>query len=276
MPYIQDTLLLVGRNQSTYSLTRFIHHLKKHPMQFPFPTYIAGFFILIVLFTLFMVRRILAGSVIKGKGRIIFAGLAIWLIVQALLALNGVYNANLEHLPPKILVFGILPSFIFVIMVMLTKAGRQFTDGLPLQWLTYFSVVRIFVEIGLLLLYLNKAVPKLMTFEGGNLDILSGVSALIVGYIAFTNRAVRRTLLLVWNFICLALLFNIVARALLSAPFPSQKLGFDQPNMAILYFPIVWLPTFIVPLVFFSHLVSIRQLITKRYASGPNQPGIAK
>lgn len=36
------------------------------------------------------------------------------------------------------------------------------------------NVVSIPVEIVLLLLYLHLAVPRLMTFEGGNIDILSG------------------------------------------------------------------------------------------------------
>ncbi|MDB6080057.1 MAG: putative transrane protein of unknown function, partial [Akkermansiaceae bacterium] len=47
---------------------------------------------------------------------------------------------------------------------------------------------------------------------------------------------------------------------LLSAPFPFQRLALDQPNVAILSFPFIWLPTFIVPVVLFTHLASIRQL----------------
>ena len=62
------------------------------------------------------------------------------------------------------------------------------------------------------------------------------------------------------NFICLVLLLNIVINALFSAPSPLQKFAFDQPNIAILNFPFSWLPTFIVPIVLFGHLTSIRQL----------------
>jgi hypothetical protein len=67
--------------------------------------------------------------------------------------------------------------------------------------------------------------------------------------------------ILIWNFICLGLLVNIVVNALLSAPSPLQKFAFDQPNIAILYFPYSWLPTFVVPLVLFAHLASIQQLL---------------
>ena len=54
---------------------------------------------------------------------------------------------------------------------------------------------------------------------------------------------------------------QFVANAVLSAPFAFQKFGFDQPNIAILYFPFIWLPCCIVPIVLFSHLVTIRQII---------------
>jgi hypothetical protein len=70
-------------------------------------------------------------------------------------------------------------------------------------------------------------------------------------------------MILVWNFICLALLANIVINALLSTPFPFQQFAFDQPNIAILYFPFNWLPTFIVPVVLFGHLLSIRRLMKR-------------
>ncbi|HEX5025988.1 MAG TPA: hypothetical protein VFV68_11990, partial [Agriterribacter sp.] len=68
-------------------------------------------------------------------------------------------------------------------------------------------------------------------------------------------------LILLWNFICLALLINIVVNAVLSAPFPFQQFAFDQPDIAVLYFPFNWLPAVVVPIVLLSHLATIRQII---------------
>lgn len=67
------------------------------------------------------------------------------------------------------------------------------------------------------------------------------------------------------NIICLGLLFNIIVNALFSAPSPIQKFAFEQPNIAILYFPFSLLPTFIVPIVLLGHLVSIRQLLKSHF-----------
>jgi hypothetical protein len=100
-----------------------------------------------------------------------------------------------------------------------------------------------------------------MTFEGRNFDILAGITAPIIAYLGIRITGVNRPLLLIWNFVCLGLLINIVVNALFAAPTPVQKFAFDQPNIAILYFPFSWLPTFIVPIVLFGHLISIKQLL---------------
>src|SRR4029078_4529517 len=111
---------------------------------------------------------------------------------------------------------------------------------------------------------MQKLVPSLMTFEGRNLDILSGITAPLVYYFGFVRKQMGRSLILIWNFICLALLLNIVITAILSAPFRFQKLAFDQPNIAILYFPFIWLASFIVPVVLLAHLTAIRKLIKEK------------
>lgn len=162
------------------------------------------------------------------------------------------------------MLFGILPTILTIIYLFATQKGRQFIDSLPLNNLTYLNVVRIPVEIVLFWLFLNKAIPELMTFEGRNFDILAGITAPFIAYFGLTKGKLSRQIILVWNFICLGLLLNIVANALLSAPFPFQKFAFDQPDIAILNFPISWLPTFIVPIVLFGHLTSIRQLVKRK------------
>ncbi|MNY38553.1 hypothetical protein D3C86_1731870 [compost metagenome] len=129
--------------------------------------------------------------------------------------------------------------------------------------LTYVHLIRIPVELVLYGLFLNGAIPELMTFEGRNFDILAGITAPLVGFFGISQSKMGKTSLLLWNFACLGLLLNIVVTAILSAPSPFQQLSFEQPNIAILYFPFSWLPVFVVPLVLFAHLAAIRKLIKK-------------
>jgi len=194
----------------------------------------------------------------------IFIGLTIWLIIQAVLTLNNFYNSNTGLFPPKIMLSGILPALLTVLLLFLTKKGRQFIDDLPLKNLTYLHVVRIPVELILFWLFLHKAVPELMTFEGRNFDIIAGITAPFIAYFGVAKAKLDRKAILIWNFVCLGLLINVVVNALLSAPSPIQKFAFEQPNIAILNFPFSWLPTFIVPIVFFGHLAAIRKLLQLR------------
>ncbi|WP_158730027.1 MULTISPECIES: hypothetical protein [unclassified Flavobacterium] len=236
-------------------------------MIYNLPTYITLIFGLTTIATLLLfswtIRK--ANSELTRKKTIpIFIGLTFWLIIQAVLTLKNIYNTETNSFPPKILLIGILPTILTVILLFATSKGRQFIDSLPLKNLTYLNIVRIPVEIILFCLFLNGAIPELMTFEGRNFDVIAGISAPIIVYFGLTKNKLNRQTILVWNFICLGLLVNIIVNALLSAPSPIQKFAFDQPNIAILNFPFSWLPTFIVPIVLFGHLTSIRQLIIKK------------
>ncbi len=187
--------------------------------------------------------------------------LLLWLTVQAILSFLGVYTEYPESIPPKIILFGVIPALITIALIFWTRKGRSFIDRLSMQMLTYVHIIRIPVELVLYGLFLNGAVPELMTFEGRNFDILAGITAPLVGFFGVGRSMMGKLSLLCWNFICLGLLFNIVINAVLSTPSPFQQFGFEQPNIAILNFPFSWLPTFIVPLVLFAHLAAIRILI---------------
>lgn len=100
-----------------------------------------------------------------------------------------------------------------------------------------------------------------MTFEGKNFDILSGLSAPVIYSLYFVARKRSKSVLTGWTIIRLGLLINIVTNAVLSLPSAFQQFAFDQPNIAILYFPFVFLPCLLVPLVLFSHLVALNQLL---------------
>ncbi len=184
-----------------------------------------------------------------------------WLAFQAAMSISGFYQ-NTQAMPPR---FGllVLPPVLLIITLFATEKGRQFIDSLDVKTLTMFHIIRIPVEIVLFWLFLHKGIPQLMTFEGRNFDILSGLTAPIIYYLGFVKQNLSRNVLLIWNFVCLGLLINIVANAALSIPTPFQQFGFEQPNIAVLHFPFVWLPGCLVPMVLLAHLVNIRRLLLK-------------
>jgi hypothetical protein len=222
------------------------------------PLYISILFVLTTILTgIFFISAIRQNNSTRTV-LVILIIICIWLIIHAILSLNGFYTVT-DTLPPRF-ALTIFPPLLVIVILFFTRSGRKFIDSLSLKILTQLHVVRIFVEIILLWLFLYKYIPKLMTFEGRNFDILAGLSAPLVAYFGFTKNKLSKKFMIVWNIICLVLLINIVINAILSAPFPFQQFGFDQPNIALFYYPFIWLPAFVVPVVLFSHLVLIRRL----------------
>ena len=196
-----------------------------------------------------------------GNSKTVLIVLAIWLVIQSAISVTGFYTVT-DSLPPRFLLL-VLPPFLFIAGLFVTVRGKRFIDNLNVKTLTILHVIRIPVEIVLFWLFIGKTIPQLMTFEGRNFDILSGLSSPVIYYFGFVRKQLSKMVIIAWNLICLLLLFNIIVNAIFSLPFPFQKFAFDQPNIALLHFPFVWLPCCIVPIVLLSHLASIRILAGK-------------
>ena len=217
------------------------------------PIYISILFGLITLLTV--------GLFYKATNRSILSLVILltWLVIQAVIALTNFYTVT-DTIPPRFLLL-VMPPILFIILLFATNKGRIFIDSLDIKALTLLHIVRVPVEIVLFWLFIYKMIPELMTFEGRNFDIISGISAPLIYYFGFVQKRLSNKIIIIWNVLCLMLLFNIVINAVFSAPFPFQKFAFDQPNIAILYFPFNWLPSCVVPIVLFSHIVAIRQIL---------------
>jgi energy-coupling factor transporter transmembrane protein EcfT len=182
-----------------------------------------------------------------------------WLALQGAVALTGFYT-DTSSVPPRFMLL-VAPPLAGMALLFITRGGRRYLDHLDPGGLTLVHVVRIPVELGLYGMFLYKTIPEGMTFSGSNFDILSGLTAPLMWWFGSKRRVLGRGWRIAWNVACIALLVNIVVRAVLSAPFPFQQLAFDQPNIAVLYFPFVWLPCCIVPLVLLAHLATLRALV---------------
>lgn len=216
------------------------------------PVYLSVLFGLTVLLTIGWFY-----AATRSKGFLLF--IVLWTILQSVLGVKGVFQ-DTEALPPKLMLFGVFPSLLIILFMFLTRTGKNLIDRTHLKPLTYFHTIRLPVEIILALLFHQGFMSRYITFEGTNFDIFSGVTAFIVAYLVFRSVTVRSGLLLGWNILCLLLLLNVVITAIFAIPSPIQKLAFDQPNVAVLYFPFNLLPSVVVPLVFFAHLIAIRQI----------------
>jgi len=217
------------------------------------PTFISLLFAATTFLTVWMFYKA------SGKSKPVIIGIIAWMLFQAIISLTGFYQIP-NSMPPRfVLLIG--PGFILTILLLVTKRGKEFIDKLDLKILTLMHSIRIPVEITLFFVYSAGLIPVLMTFEGNNFDIISGLTAPLIFYFVFITEKLNRTALLLWNFLCLGLLINVLIIAILSAQTPIQKLAFDQPNIGVTFFPFIWLPCVVVPVVLIGHLSAIRQLL---------------
>jgi hypothetical protein len=186
--------------------------------------------------------------------------LVVWIFIISILTFNDFF-LDFDSMPPRLMLI-FFPNLIVIISVLSIRKTRDYLMKLPLTTLTYIHIVRVPVEIVLWWLALRNFLPWVLTFEGVNYDILSGISAPFAGVFLVGLRSKSRIGAIAWNLIALGLVINIVVRAIWATPYFFDPTIYEVPNIAVFYFPFVLLPGFVVPVVIFCHLVSLVNLFT--------------
>lgn len=202
---------------------------------------------------------IVAGTatLLAAKSRPLGVGVAVWLALTGLAGWLGLVR-DFQRLPPPMFAL-FVAGVVLTVVAALSRIGSRLLAEAGIPWLVGLQAFRIAVEVFLDWGHRVGVVPVQMTFEGRNWDIVSGVSAAYVAWLASRKRA-PHWLILLWNCVGLALLLNIVVIAILSMPTPLRRFHNEPANTFVAYFPYVWLPAFLVQVALFSHLLVFRWL----------------
>jgi hypothetical protein len=190
---------------------------------------------------------------------------ALWLTGQAWLSAYGIYW-NTEISPP-FMVYPTILALLFAIIMAL--APLRSMRHIPLDTLMSLHALRAINELVMWWLYGQELMPKELTFVGRNYDVIIGITAPFIAWLCFSGRLIHRNWALIWNLVGIASLLNLLLMAVLSIKTPFQQMGFEIPNEAAVYFPFIWLPTFMIPLWLFAHIIAIKRLVIPDRASHP-------
>jgi hypothetical protein len=174
--------------------------------------------------------------------------LLVWLTLTGLLAYFEAFS-QIQRLP-LVIASGILAA---------TYTARTLRADVPLAWLIGYQAFRIPVELFLHNGYHDGFVPIQMTWDGRNFDILTGLTAISVAWLAARNQLPNWAAKL-WNILGFALLLNIMTIAILSLPTPLRQFHNEPANRFVALFPYVWLPAVLVPAAWFGHIALFRRL----------------
>jgi hypothetical protein len=173
-----------------------------------------------------------------------------WCLSAALLGVLGVI-ASLHPPFPQLILLGLVA--LLLIAYRLSTEFRRWLFSVPLEWLVSVHLVR-FVGFYFLWLYEHRRLPFAFAVLGGWGDIVVATLALALLLLRPRSRIIYQ----IWNTLGLADILFVVGTA--------TRLAIADPASmaALLRFPLSLLPTFIVPLIIFTHVVIFLRLKSDR------------
>jgi len=179
-----------------------------------------------------------------------------WLLVTTLAAGSGILR-RFDATPPPFA--GLVLAVVALgIAVPCSSLGTLLARGLPLWALVGSQVFRFPLELLMHRAYVEGVMPVQMSYSGWNGDILTGITAGLLGWWLALGR-VPRVVVIAWNVLGLALLANIVTIAIVSTPV-FRWFGDDRLNTFVAYPPFVWLPAVLVTAALTGHVLVWRKL----------------
>lgn len=178
--------------------------------------------------------------------------------ISALLAASGVL-ADLDARPPRAaLLVGAVT--LGTVVLAFTRFGERIAQAWLLWALVIAQSFRLLVEVLLAWGHAAGVVPVEVTWSGWNYDVVTGITALILG-LWMWRGSVPRWVVAAWNGLGLVLLAIVVVTAIRSA------FGFLEtaPRLRLpATWPGVWLPVWLVQMALLGHLLVFRALRQKR------------
>jgi hypothetical protein len=226
-----------------------------------------GYLILMVTVVILIFARYLS----ERSTLVIVVTLAVWIVYVGFLSYSG-FVANALHRPPGA-AYILFPVALFIVFLARSKTSARMAMTIPVWALLATQVFRIGVELLLHRLYVDGLAPRMMTYEGGNVDIFVGISAPLIA-LASTTGTLGKRLALLWNVAGLISLANIALRAIGTSQGALDFLHSEIPDIALGTFPFTFIAGFFAPLAAVLHVLSIRSLRTSlKLARDPEVDG---
>ena len=167
---------------------------------------------------------------------------------------------------PPLPVLFIVPAVVLVLFMVRSSFAGRLAGGLPPSVFIGLESFRIVVELFLHQLWLEGLVPRMLTFEGANFDIVIGASAPLIAWL-LSSRRIGRRVGIAWSVAGILVLLNVIVRSVLTTPGPTHLITSDLANRAVTQFPYTFIPAFLAPLAMLLHVLSIRALIRAEYVT---------
>jgi len=188
-------------------------------------------------------------------------GLSAWFMLVTLMAATEVLHDEHGLGVPGLGIAVLFPIAILSIVVFRSPTLYRALRAIPLSMLIGVNVIRAF-GVTFLLLYAAGRLPAPFAPVAGWGDILVGLTAAPVAWLAYNKGAAAHSTMLTWNIVGLLDLIAAVGLGVVSSPGPLQLI-FAEPGSGIMTtLPWLLIPGFLVPLLASTHLAVFYRLST--------------
>lgn len=193
--------------------------------------------------------------------------LATWAIIAATLAQRGSLQPPDLHSPPPVgIALGVALAMLAVFLLVSPSLRGLLANQRHLILLNLWR----FVGAVFLILMVNGQMPALWALPAGIGDVVVGATAPWVARHAEAPEGRRRAVL--FNLFGMVDLVVAVGLGMMTSPGPAQVFQTTPTSELATRFPLALVPTFLVPLAFTLHVVSLWQLLSRpwvRHSGGP-------
>jgi hypothetical protein len=211
-----------------------------------------------------------------SRGRLTVAGVLIaWFVLVLAIGAGGALDPTRGPGVPALGLTVVLPVVALVCAFFAFGPIRAAMLATPLPALVAVNAIRILGVI-FVALYAAGRLPAPFAPSAGWGDIVVGVTAAPLAWSIARFGARVQMLALLWNVFGAADLVNAIALGALSAPGPLNAFAGPPTSAIMTSLPWLLIPGFLVPSLFFVHVVIFYRLLAKNEASEPYRQGLRK
>ncbi len=141
------------------------------------------------------------------------------------------------------------------------KSAVQLLDIMPDALLINANMFRVIIEPSAYLLNLEEQIPRSITIQGDNPEIMIAFSAPIMIALFFNDDVKRYNIAIAWNFLGLMSLGYFIYLILNMSPDFNRYYIVGDPAYIMTSFPFILYSSLYVPVAFGLHALSIKQLL---------------
>ena len=179
--------------------------------------------------------------------------LSIWFLIAFSLGFTG----RVSEIPfpfPQIILFTLVTAQLVLFNSL--KGLKSWIYKINIKYLIAVHLSR-FVGIYFLILYSQNLLPYDFAVKGGIGDIFVATTALLILVFVSSKNQIRDKIYLIWNTVGILDILFVV--------FTAGRIGMDSPQSIenLLKLPLSLLPTFLVPIIIFTHIMIYVRLLKK-------------